>query len=291
VRTFQLMQDNALYVHDYFEFLALKPRLYQPVEPVRLQGEGAPRIEFRDVSFRYIHTKAWALRHISLVIEPGQNIAIIGENGAGKTTFVKLLMRLYDPTEGQILVNGIDLREIDSNDWSARIGILFQDFNRYGPLSLKENVQTGKITRPVADKNIRSAISQAGGKALTGELPNGLEQILTNSFSEGVDLSGGQWQRVALARAFYREAPILILDEPTSAIDAKGEFEIFQEIARTKADKTMVIISHRFSTVRNADDIVVLEHGQVSERGSHHELMALRGQYHDLFELQAAGYR
>ena len=291
VRTFQQMQENILYVNDYFDYMKLEPRLIQAEHPVKLTSNGAPRIEFVDVSFRYVNAKNWAIRHLNLVIEPGQDIAIIGENGAGKTTFVKLFMRLYDPTEGKIFVDGIDLRDLDINDWSKRIGVLFQDFNKYGPLSLAENVQTGKITKAANRAELGRAIRQAGGDDLTSGLTNGFDQILTNSYEGGVDLSGGQWQRVALARAFYRDAPILVLDEPTSAIDAKGEYEIFQQIARTQADKTTIIISHRFSTVRNAHRIIVFERGHITENGSHEELIALNGRYKELFELQAAGYR
>lgn len=291
VRMLQLIQENALYVNDYFDYMALEPRLVQAEHAKKLPRTAMPKIDFEDVSFRYPKVKKWALRHLTLTIEPGEDIAIIGENGAGKTTFVKLLMRLYDPTEGRILVDGIDLREIDLNDWGKQIGILFQDFNTYGPLTLEQNIQTGKITRPLEPKAIQTAIERAGGQDLMAGLEHGTQQILTNSFNGGTDLSGGQWQRVALARAFYRDAPILILDEPTSAIDAKGEYEIFQQIARSKANKTTIIISHRFSTVRNADRIVVLDHGRISEAGSHETLMHERGTYHRLFELQAAGYR
>ncbi len=290
-RMLQLMQANSLYVDDYFDFMSLEPRLVQPISPRSIQAQGAPTVVFENVSFKYPNAKQWALRHLSLEVTPGEDVALIGENGAGKTTFVKLLMRLYDPTEGRILIDGVDIREIDLEDWNSRIGVLFQDFNKYGPLTLGENIQTGKVSRPAVPAELDKAVEQAGGDNFRSGLANGLDQILTNAFKGGVDLSGGQWQRVALARAFYRDAPILVLDEPTSAIDAKGEYEIFQQIKRVQASKTTIIISHRFSTVRNAHRIIVLEKGRVTESGSHDELMKLAGRYRELFELQAAGYR
>jgi ATP-binding cassette subfamily B protein len=291
VRIFQQMQDNTLYVNDYFEFQSLVPRLIQPDVAKKLNSDEAIRIEFKDVSFRYPGAKNWAIRRLNLTIEPGSDVAIIGDNGAGKTTFVKLLMRLYDPAEGAILINGIDLRELDINSWSKRIGVLFQDFNKYGPLSLSENIQMGRISQEPDNALLMAALNKAGGNDLINDLSKGLNQTLTNNFADGVDLSGGQWQRVALARAFYRDAPILVLDEPTSAIDARGEYKIFEEISRVQANKTTIIISHRFSTVRNANSIIVFNHGQITESGDHESLMALGGRYHDLFELQATGYR
>ena len=285
------MQESSLYVNDYFSILELSSRLPQPSVPVIL-GDGIPMIEFKNVSFKYPNAKPYALRHLNLVIEPGRDIAIIGENGAGKTTFVKLLMRLYDPTEGTILINGVDLRTVDISAWNRKLGVLFQDFNHYRPLTLRDNITISETDGEVDESALNRAIDQAGARELVTSLPNGLNQLLSNEFKSGTELSGGQWQRVALARSFYRNAPILILDEPTSAIDAKAEFEIFQEIATTQTEKTTIIISHRFSTVRNANQIIVLGHGEITESGTHAVLMAIpNGTYRELFETQAEAYR
>ena len=292
VRSLHTMQENSLYVNDYFDLLALRPRIAEPERPLELPPAGPPpRIEFNHVSFRYPGSEEDVLRDVCLVIEPGEDVAIVGDNGAGKTTLIKLLLRLYDPTEGAILVDGHDLRELHLADWYRRIGALFQDFNKYHSLSVKDNVTVGRVEEKPALGEVREAAQLAGADGFIERYPRRYDQILNRSFENGIEPSGGQWQRIALARAFYRNASILILDEPTSAIDAQGEYEIFREIAETQRDKTTIIISHRFSTVRNAQQIVVLAHGTITERGSHEELVALGGRYRELFELQAAGYR
>jgi ATP-binding cassette, subfamily B, bacterial len=260
--------------------------------PKRLPKEAPPpRIEFEHVSFSYPGNKRQVLKDVSLVLEPGEDLAIVGANGAGKTTLVKLLLRLYDPSKGRILINGQDLRELDLMTWYRQIGALFQDFNRYDALSVKDNIVMGRVDAPARKERLEKAAHEAGTDRFIKGYVAGYEQILNRSYKNGIEPSGGQWQRIALARAFYRQAQVLILDEPTSAIDAKGEFEVFRKIAATQKRKTTIIISHRFSTVRNANKIVVLEHGTITESGSHQELVALRGRYHELFELQAAGYR
>jgi ATP-binding cassette subfamily B protein len=292
VRSLHTMQENSLYVNDYFDLLALQPRIVEPAEPVVLTAEGhPPRIEFQNVSFRYPGGAQDVLRDVSLVIEPGEDVAIVGDNGAGKTTLVKLLLRLHDPTQGRILVNGVDLRELNMAAWYRRIGALFQDFNKYHSLSVEDNISVGRADQKVKKAELEAAAKLAGADKFIRGYAKGYGQILNRSYENGIEPSGGQWQRIALARAFYRNADILILDEPTSAIDAQGEYEIFREIASTQSDKTTIIISHRFSTVRNAHKIVVLEHGTITERGSHEELVRIGGRYRELFELQAEGYR
>jgi ATP-binding cassette, subfamily B, bacterial len=292
VRNLHTMQENSLYVNDYFDLISLKPRIEAPDPAVELGPLGTPpRIEFEHVTFRYPGSDNDVLEDLSLVIEPGEDVAIVGENGAGKTTIIKLLLRLYDPTKGRILIDGNDLRQLDLASWYRRIGALFQDFNKYHSLSVRDNIMVGRAEVSAAASELEAAAQQAGAEKFIKEYPKGYQQLLNRSFENGIEPSGGQWQRIALARAFYRNASILILDEPTSAIDAKGEYEIFQEIATTQREKTTIIISHRFSTVRNANTILVLEHGKVTEHGTHEELVKLGGRYRDLFELQAEGYR
>jgi ATP-binding cassette subfamily B protein len=292
VRSLHTMQENSLYVNDYFDLLALEPRITEPEQPVVLPAGGPPpRIEFEQVAFRYPGSNEDVLHDLSLVIEPGEDVAIVGDNGAGKTTLVKLLLRLYDPTSGRILVDGQDLRQLDLAAWYRRIGALFQDFNKYHSLSVKDNIEVGRAGRQTSQSELEAAAKLSGAQQFIEVYPKKYEQILNRSYENGIEPSGGQWQRIALARAFYRNAGILILDEPTSAIDAQGEYEIFREIAETQRDKTTMIISHRFSTVRNANLIVVLQRGTITEQGTHAELVRQGGRYSELFELQAQGYR
>jgi ATP-binding cassette, subfamily B, bacterial len=292
VRNIHTMQENSLYVNDYFTMMALQPRLEMPRRSKRLTpGSRPPRIEFDHVWFKYPGSNHNVLEDISVVIKPGEDLAIVGANGAGKTTFIKLLLRFYDPTRGRILIDGVDLRQLNLADWYRQVGALFQDFNRYGSLSVRDNVEVGRIDRSGDLADLSKAVRQAGAEPFIKQYPFGYEQVLNRSYKDGIEPSGGQWQRIALARAFYRNAEVLILDEPTSAVDAAGEFEIFEQIARTQRRKTTIIISHRFSTVRNASHIIVLEGGRITEQGSHDELAALGGTYQRLFELQASGYR
>jgi ATP-binding cassette subfamily B protein len=245
---------------------------------------------FDDVGFRYPGAERWAVRHLSFTLQAGEVLALVGENGAGKTTLVKLLARLYDPDEGRILLDGRDLREYDLFALRANIGVIFQDFVRYH-LSAADNIAVGRIEA----RNDRARIEQAAQRSLADEviakLPDGYDQIIGKRFRTGIDLSGGEWQKIAIARAYMRDAQVLILDEPTAALDARSEFEVFQRFKELSRGKTAVLISHRFSSVRMADRIVVLADGKVEAAGTHEQLLAAGGRYAELFELQAAGYR
>ena len=244
---------------------------------------------FENVSFSYPGSPRRVLDHLNLRIEPGERIALIGENGQGKTTIVKLITRLYDPTGGRILLDGVDLRDYSIEDLNREIGVIFQDFMRY-EMTARSNIAVGRI-----DNESQADIQQAAHKSLADavirRLPNGYEQLLGRRFEGGLDLSGGEWQKVALARAYLRDAQLLILDEPTAALDARSEYEVFQRFAELTHGKMALLISHRFSTVRMADRIVVLENGNIAEQGSHTQLMALSARYAEMFELQAASYR
>ncbi len=284
------MQENSLYVNDYFDVLALESRLPQPKQAIKLTSK-VPRIEFRDVSFSYPKSKQKVIKHLSFVIEPGEDVALVGENGVGKSTIVKLLMRFYDPTEGQILVDGHDLKDVDPKTWYTHVGVLFQDFNQYIAFSASDNIAVGRVGDGGGDKTIKAAADLAGASSYISKYETGFDTILDKSYKGGAEPSGGQWQRIALARAFYRQASVMILDEPTSAIDAKGEYEIFKRIAESQKTKTTIIISHRFSAVRNAHKILVLENGELIQAGTHQELVASDGLYRTMFELQAEGYR
>ena len=272
---------------DYMEFMET---------PSRPDGEilirDIPKIEFRDVTFSYPNADAPALSHVSFTLNPGESLAIVGENGAGKTTLIKLLIGAYEPTMGDILVNDRPIKEINRESYLAQIGALFQDYTRYEFATLGENVWFGDVSRQYKEDDIMAALTDAGLGNLPKKYPTGLKQILSKDLSEThtTDLSGGQWQRIGIARAFYRAANILILDEPTSAVDAKSEYEIFRNILRTQQNRSTIIISHRFSTVRKAKNIIVLDHGEITERGTHEELMAHNGVYREMFELQAEGY-
>ena len=230
------------------------------------------------------------LDRISFRIDAGERIALVGENGAGKTTLVKLLARLYDPTGGSILLDGVDLRDYNVDDLRREVGVIFQDYMRYD-MRVLENIGFGRIEALKDDDRVRQAASKAYADTVVNSLPSGYEQMLGRRFEGGVDLSGGQWQKIALARAYMRDAQVLILDEPTATLDARAEYEVFLRFAELTRGRMAVLISHRFSTVRMADRILVLEHGRILEQGSHEQLLALGGRYSELFELQAAGYR
>jgi ATP-binding cassette subfamily B protein len=260
---------------------------------------------FEDVGFLYPGSERWAIRHLHFAIAPGERIALVGENGAGKTTITKLLARLYDPTEGRILLDGVDLRDYDLASLREAIGVIFQDFVRYD-MRFDENVGVGEIEgvtgylaavrdAPGNGTSPPPAIVDASDRSLASTLlprfERGYRQMLGRRFEDGVDLSGGEWQKVALARAYMREAQLLILDEPTAALDARAEYEVFVRFNQLMAGRMAVVISHRFSTVRMADRIVVLGEGRVLEEGTHEALLAREGLYAELFEMQAAGYR
>jgi ATP-binding cassette subfamily B protein len=288
------MYEDTLYMSNLFDYFAIPtdvPRASGPLAAVRAE-EG---IRFEGVGFRYPGVgpdgERWALRGIDVFIPKGQSLALVGENGAGKTTFIKLLANLYQPTEGSVLLDGRDLRSWDEVALRRRIGVIFQDFNEY-QLPLRENVAFGSVDHLTDDLRVERAVDQGGAKELVAGLSAGLETQLGRWFGGGVELSGGQWQKVALARAFMRtEADILILDEPTAALDAEAEHAVFQRFKALAAGRTTILISHRFPTVRMADRILVLEAGRVVEDGSHAELVAAGHRYARMFGLQAAGYR
>jgi ATP-binding cassette subfamily B protein len=254
--------------------------------PVPLRGG----IEFRSVGFRYPDSDEWALRDVNLIIRPGEKIALVGHNGAGKTTLIKLLSRLYDPTEGSVLIDGIDIRELDPLELQQRIGVIFQDFVRYH-LPVRENIGFGQIDAMDDAERIAAAARKSGAQAVVEELPDGYETMLGRWFHDGHELSLGQWQKIALARAFMREAEILVLDEPTASVDARTEYEIFQNFKALTDGKMAILISHRFSTVRMADRIAVIQEGRIAELGTHEELLRREGIYAELFSMQAEGYR
>jgi ATP-binding cassette, subfamily B, bacterial len=290
LQSFTDISDQALYLKDLFEFFEMEPSIRSIPGALPAPRPIRDGFEFRNVGFAYPGSAHMVVENISFRLEAQEKIALIGENGAGKTTLVKLLARLYDPTAGQILLDGVDLREYDVEDLRKEIGVIFQDYMRYELLA-KENIGFGKI-EDLAD---RSRIEMAAHKSMAfqviGKLPNGYDQMIGRRFDGGVDLSGGEWQKFALARAYMRDAQLLILDEPTATLDARAEYEVFRRFAELTKGRMAVLISHRFSTVRMADRILVLQNGRIREQGTHNHLVALGGQYAELFELQAAGYR
>ncbi len=284
------VSEQALFIKDLFDFFQTNPTI--AAAPNALPAPRPIRIgfEFENVSFSYPESSKQVLAGVSFRFSPGERIALVGENGAGKTTLVKLLARLYDPTEGRILLDGIDLREYDVDQLRHEVGVIFQDYMRYDMLAA-ENIGVGRVGEILNADRVRVSAEKSLAAEVVRKLPNNYRQMLGRRFEGGVDLSTGQWQKIALARAYMRDAQILILDEPTASLDAKAEFEVYQRFAELTSGKMAVLISHRFSTVRMADRILVLEHGRVIEQGSHHQLLALGGTYAELFELQAAGYR
>lgn len=282
--------ENNLFMANYFEFLDIKPQMRVAAPAKKLPVSLARGIEFRGVGFRYPDSEEWVLRDIDLSIRAGEKIALVGHNGAGKTTLIKLLSRLYDPTEGVILFDGIDIREIDPLELRQRIGVIFQDFVRYH-LPASENIGFGQIEAADQMDKIISSARKSGAHAMIENLPEGYQTMLGRWFHGGHELSLGQWQRIALARAFMRDAEILVLDEPTASLDAQTEYEIFRHFQELTEGKMAILISHRFSTVRMADRIVVIEGGRITEIGSHQELLRREGIYAQLFSMQAEGYR
>jgi ATP-binding cassette subfamily B protein len=284
------MYENTLYLNTLFDLLAFEPKIRAPEHPVPVSRAFTRGIEFRNVTYRYPGRDEPVLRDVSFTIAPGETIALVGRNGAGKTTIVKLLTRLYDPDEGQILIDGVDIREYDPADLRHEVGVIFQDYVTYF-LSAGENIGVGRLEALADRDRIADSAEQSGADSVIARLPQGYDTTLGKWFDQGFQLSGGEWQKIALARAFMRDAQILVLDEPTAALDAQAEYEIFARMKELTADKTALFISHRFSTVRLADRIMVLEHGRIIESGSHDELLLLDGRYAELFNLQAASYR
>ena len=286
------LYEDALFMSNLFDYLAIPTGGEEPrTSPPRTPARGRPgAIELDDVSFRYPGTEEWALRNLTLTLAPGEKLGLVGENGAGKSTLVKLLLRLYDPTEGAIRYGGVDLRDMDPADLRGRIGAVFQDFVRY-QFTAAENVGLGSPPHVADRARIAAAARQGGASALVEALPRGWDTVLGGWFEAGHELSAGQWQKLAVSRAFMRdEAEVLVFDEPTAAIDAAAEHELFERFQALAADRTAIVISHRFSTVRVADRIAVLHAGRLEELGPHRELLARRGRYAHLFGLQAQGY-
>ncbi|MBO1326111.1 ABC transporter ATP-binding protein/permease [Acetobacter sp. TBRC 12305] len=281
---------QAQYLDDFYAFLDLRPVIRSPALARPFPSPIREGIRFQGVGFRYPGTDIWAVRHLDLTIHAGETIALVGENGAGKTTIVKLLTRLYEPDEGEITVDGVSLRDMDLHDLRAHIGVIFQDFVRYS-LTASENIAVGRISALADTARIKAAAREGLADGVVGKLPMGYEQPLGKRVAKGRDLSGGEWQKIAISRAYMRDADLLILDEPTSALDARAEADVFERMRALRHGKAALVISHRFSTVRTADRIVVLEHGKVLETGTHEQLLAMHGRYAELFALQAEGYQ
>jgi ATP-binding cassette subfamily B protein len=282
--------EQSLYLSDLFTFFEVEPLVSSPPHARPVPAPVRRGFEFRDVGFRYPGSDRWAVRHLTFEFHPGERIALVGENGAGKTTLVKLLARLYDPDEGRILLDGTDLREYDLDSLRRHIGVIFQDFVRYDFI-MRENIGVSEIDALDDGARISEAARRSLADQVVSRFEHGYDQMLGRRFDGGVELSGGEWQKVALARAYLREAQVLILDEPTAALDARAEYQVFLRFAELTKGKMAVLISHRFSTVRMADRILVLKSGELVEQGTHAELVAREGLYAELFGLQAAGYR
>ena len=282
--------DQALFLTDLLAFFEMQPTIRSKPNALPAPRPVVRGFEFRDVSFRYPGSSRLILNRLNFNLHPRERVALIGENGQGKTTIVKLITRLYDPSEGQILLDGIDLREYDLDDLHREMGVIFQDFMRY-EMTVRENIAVGRVEEIDNLDLLQDAARKSMADGTVGRLPRHYEQMLGRRFDQGVDLSGGEWQKVALARAYLRDAQLLILDEPTAALDARSEFEVFRRFSELTAGKTALFISHRFSTVRMADRIVVLDNGKIIEDGTHDQLATLGGRYAEMFEMQASSYR
>jgi ATP-binding cassette subfamily B protein len=288
--TFSNIADQSLFLTDLVEFFKVQPTIRSKPNAMPAPRPMCEGVVFENVSFTYPGNDRLVLDRLNLRIGLGERIALVGANGQGKTTIVKLLARQYDPTAGRILLDGVDLREYSVEDLHRVFGVIFQDFMRYD-MTARQNIAIGRIEIEARDDEIELAARKSLANAVISRLPHGYEQVLGRRFEGGVDLSGGEWQKIALARAYLRDAQILVLDEPTAALDARSEFEVFERFAELTAGKTALLISHRFSTVRMADRIVVLADGRVAEHGSHTDLLRRGGEYAEMFELQASSYR
>lgn len=279
--------EDGLYAHDLYKSIDLKPLIKEGTKSYK--NTKAPKIEFKNVTFKYPFTKPKVFSGLDLKIKPGEHVAIVGENGAGKTTLISLLCRFYDATDGSVLINGENIKNFKQESWHKNIALLSQDFARYF-FDVKTNIAMSDIGSREGLHQVKDAAKQSGADVFVKKLDKKYDTLLDKRFTNGTELSTGQWQKVALARAFYKNSPILILDEPTSAIDPKSEYEIFEKLFDFAKDKTVIIISHRFSTVRNADRIIVLDDGKIVEEGSHKQLIKLNGMYKEAFDLQKKGY-
>jgi ATP-binding cassette subfamily B protein len=287
---FTTVSQGAIFLSDFFEFFEIEPKIHNTRRPRPFPNPIQHGFTFENVGFQYLNSERWANRNLNFTLRPAEKLALVGENGAGKSTLVKLLARLYDPTEGRILLDGHDLKEYNLIELRQHIGIIFQDFLRY-QMTFSQNIAAGNIDEKANEELIRASARQSLADELARRLPAGYHQMLGKRFSEGVELSGGEWQKVAIARAYMRDAQLLILDEPTSALDARAEYQVFERFTELTQGKMAVLISHRFSTVRMADRIVVLDQGEIAEVGSHEDLLAKGGRYAELFQLQAMGYQ
>ena len=284
-----LYEDN-LFLANLYEFLDLESNLKEPSCPQAFPASLSTGIEFKHVSFQYATTQRQALKDVSLKLQPGQVIALVGENGSGKTTLIKLLCRLYDPTAGSITIDGIDLKSFSSLELKSHISVIFQDYAKYH-FTARDNIRLGDINTPLEDRKIIAAAQLSGADRVINSLPRGYDTVLGKMFDQGEELSIGQWQKIALARAFLRSSQIIVLDEPTSAMDPKAEYEVFQQFRELIQDQSAILISHRLSTVKMADYIYVMSQGSMIEEGSHDSLIAMNGVYASMFETQAQNYR
>lgn len=289
VNRFSQATAIALHLQDFFDFFDVKQPVKNSTETAPVPNSIKSAIVFENVSFKYFGSNQYAIKNLSFTLKAGESLALVGENGAGKTTLVKLIARLYKPTEGRILWDGTDIQEFDYEEYRSKIGVIFQDFVKF-MFTAKENIFVGNIAEKDNLTLIESASKKSLADSVINQLDNKYDQMLGKKFEGGVELSGGQWQKIALARAYMRDAELVILDEPTSALDARSEHEVFLRFSELMKDKTAILISHRFSTVRMADRILFLEHGQILEFGTHTELIEKQGKYAELFALQARGY-